>query len=46
VVKLAHGDLEDALEHLPHRPSGFMPELLKAVMTSVPFTAVEQLHSG
>ena len=39
-------DLEDALQSPAAVALGFMPELLKAVVTGVPLASVEQCHRG
>ena len=43
---MGHGNLEHALKYRPKSPLGFMPDRLKIIMTSVPFTAIEGGHTG
>ena len=45
-MELAHGDLQNSLQHGADGPLGLMPELLKAVVTGIPITGIEQLDGG
>ena len=43
---MGHGNLEDGLEYGPEAALGFMPDSLKIIVTSVPFTPIERSHAG
>ena len=43
-VQLGDSDLQDSLQHRPHRALGFMPELLEAIVAGVPRPGIEELN--
>ena len=44
-MQLRYGHLQDPLQAAPFRISCFMPELLKQIMSGVPLTRIEELHT-
>ena len=44
-MQLRYGHLQDPLQAAPFRISCFMPELLKQIMSGVPLTRIEKLHT-
>lgn len=40
-VELGDRDLENALQHRPHRPLGLVPQLLESIVAAVPVPFVE-----
>ena len=44
-VQLRYCHLQDSLKAAPFRISCFMPELLKQIMSGVPLTRIEELHT-
>ena len=44
-MQLRYCHLQDSLQAAPIRISCFMPELLQQIMSGIPLTCIEELHS-